>query len=349
MNSRFMSGILTGIVACLIMISPGAASRALAKEKLRIAITSYGFLFVPVFVAKEMGYFDAEGLDVEIINTGSSPKAYAALAGGNVEFLVASPVAGFRARAAGLDSLIVGAVTSQYASNIVVSGEWAKARKLTAESPYADRLAALKGITIGTVDRGGGVDQLIHFLAKEAKLNPQTDMEIPVIGAGEAMLAAFSRGRIQGFGHSSPVSDTAVRQMNGFMLFNMSRGDVKPLDGFLYISTMVRESWAKNHEDATVHFLRAIQRALASIHDPARTTKARDAVKKAYHANIDPEFYAKLWDDTANAFPRSIGLDMPMIKRVVSFVNEFDAEPLNQRAVDAAWTDRYAKQIEAAR
>jgi NitT/TauT family transport system substrate-binding protein len=190
---------------------------------------------------------------------------------------------------------------------------------------------------------------LIHFLAKEAKLNPQTDMEIPVIGAGEAMLAAFSRGRIQGFGHSSPVSDTAVKDMNGFMLFNMSRGEVKPLEGFLYITTMVRESWAKTHEDATIRFLRAIQRTLADIHDPVATIKARDAVKKAYHANIDPEFYAKLWDDTVQAFPRSVGLDAAMVKRVVSFVNEFDAEPLNQTAVDAAWTDRYTKQVEAAK
>lgn len=195
MSARLTSGILACIVACLVMIAPGG-SPALAKEKFRVAITSYGFLFVPIFAAKELGHFDREGLDVEIINTGSAPKAYAALAGSNVEFLVASPVAGFRARAAGLDSLIVGAVTSQYASNIVVSGEWARSKKLSATSSYADRLAALKGITIGTVDRGGGVDQLIHFLAKEAKLNPQTDMEIPVIGAGEAMLAAFSRGRI---------------------------------------------------------------------------------------------------------------------------------------------------------
>lgn len=348
MNTRLVTGLLTCFAACLIAFSPATSTSACAKDKVSVAITSYGFLFVPLFVAKELGHFDAEGLDVEIINTGSAPKAYAALAGGNVDFLVASPVAGFRARAAGLDSLIVGAVTSQYASNIVVSGEWAKARKLSAASSYAERLAALKGITIGTVDRGGGVDQLIHFLAKEAKLNPQTDMEIPVIGAGEAMLAAFSRGRIQGFGHSSPVSDTAVKDMDGFMLFNMSRGEVKPLDGFLYISAMVKESWAKTHEDTTVRFLKGLQRALTAIHDPAETIKARDAVKKVYHANIELAFYAKLWDDTANAFPRSVKLDAPMVKRVVSFVNEFDAEPLNQAAVDAAWTDRYTKQIQAA-
>lgn len=348
MNGRLLSGILTCLLAGFVAVAPGAATPALAREKVSVAITSYGFLFVPVFAAKELGFFDAEGLDVEIVNTGSAPKAYAALAGGNVEFLVASPVAGFRARAAGLDSLIVGAVTSQYASNIVVSGEWAKKHKLSVASSYAERLAALKGITIGTVDRGGGVDQLIHFLAKEAKLNPQTEMEIPVIGAGEAMLAAFSRGRIQGFGHSSPVSDTAVKDMNGFMLFNMSRGEVKPLDGFLYISAMVKESWAKTHEDATIRFLKGLQRALTAIHDPAETAKARDAVKKAYHANIDPAFYAKLWDDTAKAFPHSVKLDAPMVSRVVSFVNEFDAEPLNQAAVDAAWTDRYSRQIQAA-
>jgi NitT/TauT family transport system substrate-binding protein len=349
MTVRSKWGILAAVTAGLVMMATNAPSPAMAKEKLRVAVTSYGFLFVPIFAAKELGRFDAEGLDVEIINTGSAPKAYAALAGKNVELLVASPVAGFRSRAAGLDSSIIGAVTAQYASNIVVSGEWAKLKKLSAQSSYAERLAALKGITIGTVDRGGGVDQLIHFLAKEAKLNPQSDMEIPVIGAGEAMLAAFSRGRIQGFGHSSPVSDTAVKDMNGFMLFNMSRGEVKPLDGFLYISTMVRESWAKTHEDATVRFLRAVQRALTDIHDPAGTTKARDAVKKAYHANIDAAFYAKLWEDTVHAFPRSVRLDAPMIKRVVAFVNEFDAQPLDQAAVDAAWTDRYARQVEAAK
>lgn len=333
--------ILTAAAAALALL--GATGPSSAGAKVRVAITSYGFLFLPVFVAQELGFFTREGLDVEIINTGSAPKAYAALAGGNVEMLVASPVAGLRARAAGVPSLIIGAITTQYASNIVISTEWAKKHQITPESSYEQRLAALKGITIGTVDRGGGVDQLIHFLAKEAKLDADRDMEIPVVGAGEAMLAAFSRNRIQGFGHSSPVSDQAVKTMNGFMLFNTSRGEVKPLDGFLYITAMAREDWAKANEQTAARFLRAIQAALIAIGDPAQTNKARDAVRKAFHSNTDEAFYATLWESNAPAFPKSIALDAKMIARVVDFVNEFDPQPLDKGAIDGGWSNHYAE------
>ena len=50
-------------------------------------------------------------------------------------------------------------------------------------------------MTLGVSSVGGGADQLLRFLAKQAKLDPDRDMTISALGSGDAMIAALSRGR----------------------------------------------------------------------------------------------------------------------------------------------------------
>ena len=48
-----------------------ASPVALAAEQVRIAVSSTSLFFASVYVAKQMGYFDENGLDVSVIDVGS--------------------------------------------------------------------------------------------------------------------------------------------------------------------------------------------------------------------------------------------------------------------------------------
>ena len=137
-------------------------------------------------------------------------------------------------------------------------------------------------MTIGVSSVGGGADQLVRFLAKQAKLDPDRDMTISALGSGEAMLAALSRGRIDGFVVPPPAGEEAIRKYGAHPMITTGAGEVKALDGFVYIGVIVRESWVQKNQDLAVRFLRAQQRGLEAVHDPRRTEKARDAVKAKY-------------------------------------------------------------------
>src|SRR5688572_33025332 len=94
---------------------PGAAH---AKDKITVVMSSFDLLFWPTLAAKELGYFDAEGIDPDIVRTGGGAKSLAAVAGGDAHFNIGAPASAFRARAKGSDVMMIAPVIAQYTDNI---------------------------------------------------------------------------------------------------------------------------------------------------------------------------------------------------------------------------------------
>ena len=338
-----MKRILLGLLAAVALAIGPLSGPARAKDKLEIVMSSTGFLYLAPLVAKELGYFDQEGIAANINITGGGSKAMAAIIGGDAHIYVGVPSSAFRARSKGTDVVVFGSSMTQFGSNFVMAGDWAKKHGITEKSPYEQKLKALKGMTVGVTSAGSGTDQVVRFLAREAGLDPNRDLTITALGTGDAMTAALAQGRINGFTHSSPVGENAVKNHGAIMFLNTSRGEVKALDGFFYIGFIAREPWLKKNEDLAVRFLRAMQKALDTMHDPQATTKARDAVHAAYHSKTDKELYDYTWENTLPAYPKRILITEKMIKTVVDFMNEYDKEPIDPKVVEKAWTNEYAE------
>lgn len=338
--------LLSGSLAASVL--PALSSVGYAKDRVTAVMSTFGFVYLPVLVAERFGYYEAENIAIDIVTTGGESKSLAALIGGGAELYVGSPSTTFRARSNGTDALVIGPTISQYASNLVVSGAWAGKQGITEASPYEAKLKALKGSTIAITAPGSGTDLVVRFLAKEAGLNPDRDLTITALGTGDAMTAALVQGRIDGFTLSAPAAENAVKNHGGIMLFNFAKGEVKRLDGFLYIGLTAREAWVRSNPDLTVRLLKAQQRALDAIHDPDLTAKARDAVWQKYHPKTDKSFFDYVWAETAPAFPKSVVIGRPAIDRVVQFVNEFEKQPLEPAVVEKGWTDEYARKALAA-
>lgn len=335
------------LLAGIFVASATLATPAAAKDKVTAVMSTHGFVYLPALVADVMGYYEQENIAPDLVTTGGESKSLAALMGGGADIYMGSPSTAFRARSAGADVLVIGATISQYASNFVISGKWAKQYGLTEKSTYEERLRALKGATIAITAPGSGTDLVVRFLSKQAGLNPDRDLTITALGNGETMTAALVQGRIDGFTLSAPAAENAVKNHGAMMLFNFSKGEVKELDGFLYIGLNARESWIKKNPELTVRVLRAHQKALNAIHDPELTIKARDAVWKKYHSKTDKPFFNYVWAETQPAFPKTIEISSATIDRIVKFVNEFEKQPLDPALVEKAWTNEYAQKATA--
>ena len=330
------------LAAVIVLVAGATANVASAKDKITVVMSSFDLLFWPTLAAKELGYFDAENIDPDIVRTGGGAKSLAAVAGGDAHFNIGAPASAFRARAKGSDVMMIAPVIAQYTDNITMSDAWAKKNNLTKASSYEDKLKALKGMTIGVSSVGGGADQLVRFLAKQAKLDPDRDMTISALGSGEAMLAALSRGRIDGFVVPPPAGEEAIRKYGAQPMITTGAGEVKALDGFVYIGVIVRESWLQKNQDLVVRFLRAQQRGLEAVHDPATTEKAREAVRAKYFAESDQAFFNEIWAAAKPSYPKTIELRPEMVERIVNFVNETTPEPLDRKSTESGWTNDYA-------
>ncbi len=336
---------IIGALAVGMMVA--AIQPASATEKIRLAITSYGFAYLPVLTAVELGLFEREGVEVEVIMTGGGAKAGAALIGGSVEIYGGNAAFALQAHAKGTGVVIVGACMTEYATNIVVQRSWAERHGITDASSYRDRLNALKGLTIGVLSRGSGHEHLVRFLAKEAGINADQEMSIQALGVAEAMSAAFAHQRIDAFVHSAPVGERAIKDHDAVMFFNMSKAIVEPLAGFLYISYIAREDWLRENGDTMVRFLRGAQGALDIIHDPIRSASAREAIRSKYYPKLDAEFFEFVWNENVAAFPRSVAVTEGMIRQALDFQNEFSREAIPESVLRTGWTNEYAQRATA--
>ena len=299
--------------------------------------------------AQALGFFAEQDLEIELVRAGGGARSLAAVAGGDAQFNIGAPASAFRARAQGSDVMMIAPAVVQYVDNITMSGDWARKNNLTAQSSYQDRLRALRGMTLAVSSVGGGADQLVRFLCRQAGIDPDRDMTITAIPDGQNMMAAMSRNRVDGFVVPPPTGEDAVLNHGAQPLIWGGRGDVPELQGFVYIGVIARESWLTRNREVAVRFLRAEQRGMQAVHDTAESIRARDGVWNGWHQRTDKRLFDQVWSNALPAYPRSVAVEQSMIDRIVSFVNETQPQPLDAARTRSAWTNEYAAEALARR
>ncbi len=92
-----MNKITLGIVGVLVLAVIGfffhqqSPKQPQTLQKITIAQAFEVFLYAPLYVAQEKGFFNDEGLDVNITTAGGDEKAFAALLSGDAQFAVGDP------------------------------------------------------------------------------------------------------------------------------------------------------------------------------------------------------------------------------------------------------------------
>jgi NitT/TauT family transport system substrate-binding protein len=86
----------------------------LTGELQPITIAQFGhlFLYLPIYVAQDKGYFNDEGLSVHLISTGGDEKTFTAVTSGNAQFGVADPTFTAIARERGQGGKVVASIVN---------------------------------------------------------------------------------------------------------------------------------------------------------------------------------------------------------------------------------------------
>lgn len=134
-----------------------------------------------VSVPKYLGYWEAEGLDVEVVAAGGSMQAAQMLAAGNANFFNG-----------GVGSYLVIEAQSNGALMAVANGFKGNMYypAVPADSEITD-LKGLKGRRIGVPAAGTGGTPMIRAVAKAAGLDPEKDLSITSIGYGAQAATAL--------------------------------------------------------------------------------------------------------------------------------------------------------------
>ncbi len=228
----------------LILFIAAPSSRGFcATTFMRFLYPSFSGTWATPWIAKEAGYFAAEGLDVELVRVGGSTRIVAALLGGSAPMVHAGGSAAIAATAAGSDVVLIAAA-------FAVSSFHLMAR------PEIKRLADLKGKKAGISAFGSTSDFLVRLALKRYGLEPGKDVAILPMGGQAEAFAALQGGSIQLVALTFPLYLNAARLgMNE--LIKVSDLGFEDVTGGL----ITTRSFLSQHRDTALRFLRAFIRA----------------------------------------------------------------------------------------
>jgi len=230
--------------------SPGATvSSNAASQKVVINEALRTVLYIPIYHAKERGYFKEAGLDVEIVTGGTATAAVSAMLNGEADFAVADPMYVPISQQKGSDTRVIG----QIVARIAVWGV-AKDRNVPANDS-----AALKGKKISTHQAPMTAYTYTIKTLRDAGLDPEKDVSL-ITGAPGSEFAAFSSGEAEVMFSLEPNTSRAI--LLGGKLIRSFPAD---LGDQVFTGLMTRGEILKGKRAMAEGIVRGIQRALDDL------------------------------------------------------------------------------------
>ncbi len=229
--------------------------------------TSKSWLWAAEDYANSGGFFERARVKV-VSNASNRGTNIAALGGSGVDIVLGDPGEAMRARSQGFPAKSFIGTVNKYASNVVIRKPVLERLGVTEASPVPQKIAALKGLRLGTTGPGAAPDALFRWLALQGRMDPNTDIRlVPIQGGGPGMLAGLQQNVIDGFCLSSPTSDLAVQDRDCAYLFNMATNPPPELEQYMYIIASTNEATLRNagKREALVRYCQGVAAALKAI------------------------------------------------------------------------------------
>jgi ABC-type nitrate/sulfonate/bicarbonate transport system substrate-binding protein len=210
------------------LLLPARQPAAQGLRKVHIGQATPAVSFLPLQAARALDTFPAAGLDLFwAAIPGGDPACLAALDSGDVEFAAVGSETLLNAITKGQPFQMVASLMSKVSLELVCSNALIqKSGIAVGDDPLDKRLAMLKGATIGVSAIGGTQDRAARWLARQAGLDPRTDIQVAMAGPPPSLQAALEAGRIDGFILSPPEGLLAEDARTGQVVVRM--GDEFP-------------------------------------------------------------------------------------------------------------------------
>lgn len=277
----------------------------------------------PHFIAVAEGFYDREGLAVELIPIDPTT-LIAALIGGSAEIALAPA------------GQLVVAVDKK--AGIVAVGSGADRVPYTLMSaPGIKTIKDLKGKKIGAVAPYEAYTVVIKQILRKAGLDPEKDVDFVYGGGQNQRLTALLGGAVQAGLLSPPLDRKAAERGFNSLVFTPD------LYKFLQLSiTTVRRDWAQQHADVIRRYLRSQADASRWLNDRRNKAAALTILEKA--TNSTPDEAEAAYDAyvvRVHDFPNNYCVMRPGMEAILSMMHDLGqttATPADVgRYIDEEW------------
>lgn len=221
---------------------------------IKVAEVAHSMFYAPQYAAHSLGYFEDEGLDVELLLVPGADKVAAAVLSGDVQIgLCGSEATIYVYNQGEKDYLVNFSGLTKRDGSFIVSRT--KIENFTLED--------MKGKYVIGGRIGGMPEMTFEWALKEAGIDPKEDLTIDTSVAFPAMGGAFIGGLGDFVNLFEPQALQVEKQGFGFVVESLGRiGGVVP-----YTAYNAKKSFIEANPKTIEGFTRAIQRGLDFVHN----------------------------------------------------------------------------------
>jgi ABC-type nitrate/sulfonate/bicarbonate transport system substrate-binding protein len=244
---KFLSAV--GFLVLLLFCAPAAAQE---RPKVFLGASSKTLGYSPLWVGAKRGFFEQQGLDVQLVLLRGVPMTLQALAAGSLQIGSRGPEPYIEATERGLDFAIAGGIVNGMAQ-VLIAGKSFK----TVED--------LRGGTIGASSLTSATVTALKEALKQKGLEYPRDYKILIVAGGSASnLQALQSGQISATTVAVPLNYAAEE-----LGFNALGRLLDAVPNFQAASLAIRSSWAGKNQPVMIRFMKAMVQSLA-LRQPGR-------------------------------------------------------------------------------
>ena len=223
----------------LLAIGGGLNTAEAQPLPVRVGYTALSGAFSPLWMAKELGLFERQGIQSTPIYMASN-LAYQAMLAGETDFTVGTGIAPVQARLGGADPLIVVTYISGFNFSVIAR-------------PPIQQPGELRGKRIGVLRFGGGTDFGARLALKQWSLIPIKDVTIIQLGGYPEAFAALKGDSVQVAVLTPPFS-TEAKRLGMVELLDFNHSDIE----FTGVGLTTTARYVSARGEATRRVVRAL-------------------------------------------------------------------------------------------
>ncbi len=280
-KKKLLTASLLLSLSVLTITGCGSKSKETASpgEKIVLNEVAHSIFYAPMYVAVEEGYFNEEGIDLEIVTGFGADKTMTAVLSGEADIGFMGPETTVYAFNEGASDVVKNfAQLTQRAGNFLISRE-----------PIEDfKWSDIKGKTVLGGRAGGMPEMVFEFVLKKNNIDPAADLSIDQSIDFGSTAAAFSGGQADFTVEFEPSATALEKEGAGYVAASVGVDS-----GYVpYTAFSAKESYLIGHPDIIQSFVNALQKGMDYVSE--HTSEEIAAVIAPQFTDTDKETIATI-------------------------------------------------------
>lgn len=316
--------------------APGNPPAASSGQKTQVSIMVGGIdkiIYLVPTLTKQLGYFDEQGLDMQVLDEPSGVSAEDAMLANQVNGTV-----GFYDH--NIDLQGKGKKTQA-----VVIFDWVPGEAEMVSSKLADQIkspADFKGRNLGVTSIGSSTYFLSLYFSVKNGLKVE-DVHPIAVGAGNTLIAAMQKGQIDAAMTTEPTISRLVKSGDAKILIDMrtAEGTKAALGGTYPAACLYMQTdWVNSHKDAVQKLANAFVKTLKWIHTHTAQDVA-DKMPQDFYAG-DKDLYLTAMKGSMDMFSPDGTMPADGPQTVLNVLSAFDTNVQGKQIkLDATYTNEF--------